>query len=131
MAGRARLWLTTVIIVLAVAVIVSRAQSLRASAISTSARAAQTRELRRELLDGQEALATALHDVDNARFDDAERQLTRARILLGHSREHLLSLGLSTEAGHMLALLEGIEVARGLIVRVSIVRMSAGEPQQP
>jgi hypothetical protein len=131
MTGRARLWLAAVAIALAAVVVVSRAQSLRASANTTSALATQTMSLRQELRDGQDALAAALRDVDNGRFDEADHQLIRARIVLGHTHEQLLSLGLSNESGHVLALLEGIEVARGLIVRVSIVQMSAGAPHQP
>ena len=63
MTGRARFWLTTVALALAAVVVVSRAQSLRASANTTSARATQTRSLRLELREGQDALASALDEL--------------------------------------------------------------------
>lgn len=122
MTGRARFWLAAVGVVLAVMVVVSRVQSVRASARNTSMLRAQSASLGHELREGQDRLAAALRDVDSRRFDEAERELTLARKLLGHAREQLLALGLSNESGRVLALLEGVEVARGLIVRLSVVQ---------
>jgi hypothetical protein len=123
MTGRAQLWLALVTAALAMTVVASRSQAVAASAFQASTRAAQTRALGLDLREAQDRLAAALFDVGGARLDEAERDLTRARTLLSHAQEQLLALGQSRESGQVLALLEGVEVARGLIVRMSVAQL--------
>jgi len=125
MTGRARLWLALVAVLLAMVVVVSRSQAMALSADLAERRAAHTRALGLNLRAGQEQLATALLDAGRERFSEADRSLVLAGTLLSRAREQLLALGRSSESGHVLALMEGIEVARGLIVRVSVLQVES------
>ncbi len=120
MSGRARFWLVIIAFGLAMTVVVARSVAVAASDFQAATRLAQTRVLGRELREGQQRLAAALSESDRARFAEADRELTRAGAVLSHAHEQLLVLGRSSESGQVLALLEGIEVARGLIVRMSV-----------
>ncbi len=120
MSGRARFWLVIIAFGLAMTVVVARSVAVAASDFQAATRLAQTRLLGRELREGQERLAIALSEVDRAHFVEADRELIRAGAVLSHAHVQLLALGRSSESGQVLALLEGIEVARGLIVRMSV-----------
>ena len=116
MTGRARSWLVAITACIA---IVAGAAVLRASEKTAVARAHQTLTLGRELREGQDALVTALREVNTARFDQAQRDLVIARTLLGQAHEQLLALDRADDVRQVLALLNGIDDAQRLIVQLS------------